>query len=129
LHLPVSRVTHGIKIYQSAKVESGFRLNNMHHTEGIRMAALTGATVISSLSYYIFFGSCHWDIIAILSVSAFIACFVDSLLGTFFEDKMLKMNYFKKRKTLESITPNDLVNMIGSVTAFVFYILLSWVFD
>lgn len=92
------------------------------------LAALTGATIISSLSYYFFFGSWHWDIIAILSVSAFIACFADSLLGTFVEDRMLQMNYFKKRKTLESITPNDLVNMIGSVTAFVFYILLSWIF-
>jgi len=93
------------------------------------LAALTGATIISSLSYFVFFDSWHWDIIAILSVSAFIACFADSLLGTYVEDKMLKMNYFKERKTLESITPNDLVNMIGSVTAFVFYILLSWFFD
>ena len=92
------------------------------------LAALAGATIISSLSYYIFFGTWHWDIIAILSVSAFIACFADSLLGTFVEEKMLKMNNFKERKTLESITPNDLVNMIGSVTAFVFYILLSWIF-
>ena len=92
------------------------------------LTALAGATVISSLSYYVFFGSWCWDIIAILSVSAFIACFADSLLGTFVEDKMLQMNYFKKRKTLESITPNDLVNMIGSVTAFVFYLLLSWIF-
>jgi len=92
------------------------------------LAALTGATIISSLSYYVFFGSWQWNIIAILSVSAFIACFADSLLGTFVEDKMLQMNYFKKRKTLESITPNDLVNMIGSVTAFVFYIFLSWIF-
>jgi len=92
------------------------------------LAALAGATVISSLSYFVFFSSWHWGIIAILSVSAFIACFADSLLGTFVEDKMLQMNYFKKRLTLESITPNDLVNMIGSVTAFVFYILLSWIF-
>ena len=92
------------------------------------VAALTGATVISSLSYYVFFGSWCWSIITILSVSAFLACFADSLLGTFVEEKMLQMNYFKKRNTLESITPNDLVNMIGAVTAFVFYILLSWIF-
>ncbi len=91
------------------------------------LAALIGATLISSLSYYVFFGYWHWDIIAILSVSAFIACFADSLLGAFVEDKMLRMNYFKNRKTLESISPNDLVNMMGSVTAFVFYIFLSWI--
>ena len=93
------------------------------------LAAVSGVTIISSLSYYVFFGSWHWDIIAIISVSAFLACFADSLLGTFVEDKMLLMNYFKKRKTLESITPNDLVNMLGSVTAFAFYLLLSWVFQ
>ena len=92
------------------------------------LAALTGATIISSLSYYIFFGSWHWDIIATLSTSAFMACFADSLLGTFVEGKMLQMNYFKKRKSLESITPNDLINIIGSFTAFAFYILLPWIF-
>jgi len=92
------------------------------------LAALSGATVISSLSYYVFFGSWQWDIIVILGVSAFLACFADSLLGTFAEEKMLQMKYFKNRTTLESITPNDLVNMIGSVTAFVFYLLLSWIF-
>ncbi len=92
------------------------------------LVALTGAIFISSFSYYVFFDSWQWDSIAILSFAAFMACFADSLLGTFVEDKMLQMNYFKKRKTLESISPNDLVNMIGSVTAFGFYILLSWVF-
>jgi uncharacterized protein (TIGR00297 family) len=91
------------------------------------LAALSGATIISLFSYYLFFGFWHWDIIAILSIAAFLACFVDSLLGTFVEDKMLQMNYFKKRNTVESITPNDLVNMIGSATAFIFFILLSWI--
>ena len=92
------------------------------------MAALAGATIISSLSWYVFFGSWRWDIIAILSASAFLACFVDSLLGTFVEDKLLRLDYFKKGKTSESITPNDLVNMAGSLTAFVFFLLLSWIF-
>ncbi|MCF8219229.1 MAG: DUF92 domain-containing protein [Bacteroidales bacterium] len=92
------------------------------------LAALTGATVVAALSYYVFFGFWHWDIIALLSISAFMACFVDSLLGAFLEDKIFQMNFFKKPKTIESITPNDLVNMMGSVTAFVFYIVLSWIF-
>ncbi|MEE4177074.1 MAG: DUF92 domain-containing protein [Bacteroides sp.] len=92
------------------------------------MAALSGATMISALSYFLFFGSWQWDIIAILSASAFLACFADSLLGTFAEDKLLRLDYFKKRKTLESITPNDLVNLAGSFTAFAFYLFLSWIF-
>jgi len=66
--------------------------------------------------------------IAILSASAFLACFVDSLLGAFVEDKMLRWKIFKKRKTSESLTPNDLINMVGSLSAFAFYLLLSWIF-
>jgi len=92
------------------------------------LAALAGTTLISSLSYYVFFGSWNWDIIAILICSAFSACFADSLLGTFVEGRMIRMNYFRNRKTIESITPNDLVNMIGSLTTFVFFLLLSWIF-
>ena len=92
------------------------------------VAALIGATVISSIAYYLFFGYWHWDIIAILCASGFLASFVDSLLGAFVEVKLLRLNYFKKRKTSESITPNDLINMAGSVSAFVFYLLLSWIF-
>ena len=92
------------------------------------LAALAGAVIISSLSYHVFFGFWHWDIIAILSASAFLACFMDSLLGAFAEDKMLQMDFFNSRRSAESITPNDLVNMIGSATVFPFYILLSWLF-
>ncbi len=92
------------------------------------VAALSGAIFISSLAYYIFFGSWQWNIIAIISASGFLACFVDSLLGAFVEDKLLRLNFFKKRKTSESITPNDLINMAGSFTAFAFYLLLSWIF-
>jgi len=92
------------------------------------LAALTGAVVISASSYYIFFGLWNWVIIAMLSISAFMACFADSLLGTFVEGKLLRLKYFKNQKTLESMTPNDLVNMIGSGTAFIFYILLMWIF-
>jgi len=92
------------------------------------LAAMAGATIISSMAYYLFFGSWQWDMIAILSASAFLACFVDSLLGAFAEDKLLRLNYFRRRKTSESITPNDLINMAGSVSAFVFYLLLSWMF-
>jgi uncharacterized protein (TIGR00297 family) len=92
------------------------------------LAALAGATTISSISYYGFTGFWHWDVITMLSISAFMACFVDSLLGAFVEEKMLKMNYFKKPKTRETITPNDLINMAGSFTAFMFYLFISWIF-
>jgi uncharacterized protein (TIGR00297 family) len=92
------------------------------------LVALIGASVIASISYYLFFDSWNWHTITILSISAFIACFADSLLGTFVEKRMHQMNYFKKQKTVESISPNDLVNLFGSFTAFIFFILLSWIF-
>jgi len=92
------------------------------------LAALSGAILISSVAYYLFFDSWQWDIIAILSASAFLACFVDSLLGAFVEDKMLRWKTFKKRKTSESVIPNDLINMAGSLSAFALYLLLSWIF-
>ena len=93
------------------------------------LAALTGAAVISSLSYYLFFSSWQWDIIAMLTGSAFLSCFADSLLGTFAEDRLLQSNYFRRRKSIEAIAPNDLVNMAGSLTACIFYLILSWLFN
>ena len=92
------------------------------------LAALAGAFIIASLSWYAFFGSWQWDVIAILSASAFLACFADSLLGSFVEDKLLRLDYFRKRISVESITPNDLINMAGSGTALVFLLLLSSLF-
>lgn len=92
------------------------------------LAALAGAAGISSSAYYLFFGSVQWDITGILTLSAFLSCFADSLLGAFAEDRLLRMTYFRIRKSSESITPNDLVNMFGSLSSFVFYILLSRLF-
>ena len=89
------------------------------------VAALSGATIITSLSYIIFFDAWQWDVIAIIALSAFLAGFADSLLGSFVEDKLLRLDYFRNRKSLESITPNDLINMIGSGTAVFFFLLLS----
>jgi len=92
------------------------------------VAALAGSFFISSISYYIFFFHWNWSMIVILSISAFLACFTDSLLGAFLENKMLQMKYFKKQKTFESVTPNDLINMGGSFMAFAYFILLFRIF-
>ena len=88
------------------------------------VAAFAGALSISSVSYFIFFGKWNWYIINMLSVSAFLACFADSLIGAFLEDKLHRMNYFRKQRTSESISPNDLVNIAGSLTASLFFIIL-----
>lgn len=92
-------------------------------------AAFAGSVLISSVAYFMFFNSWQWNVIAIPAASAFIACFADSMLGAFAEDRMLNLDYFRIRTNPESITPNDVINMAGSLTAAIFYFLFSWIFN
>jgi len=107
-----------------------FQMHEAGITGGISfigtMAALAGAFCISVVSYYLFFGQLNWNMILILSFSAFLACFTDTLLGTFLEDKLINMRYFRKKIHPESITPNDIVNLGGSFTAFAFFLFLGY---
>ena len=109
-----------------------FRMYEAGITGGISffgtLAAMTGAIVISSVTYFMFFGEWNWAIILLLSFSAFLACFADTLLGTFVEGKLLDMSFFKNRISPEALTPNDVVNLGGSLTAFVFFLLLANIF-
>ena len=110
---------------------SDFQMHEAGITGGISfigtMAALAGAFCISAVSYYLFFWKLNWNMILILSLSAFLACFADTLLGTFLEGKLMNMSYFRKDMHPESITPNDIVNLGGSFTAFAFFLLLGQV--
>jgi uncharacterized protein (TIGR00297 family) len=109
-----------------------FRFHEAGITGGISffgtLAAIAGAFIISSFSFFIFFGEWNWEIISLLSFSAFMACFADTLLGTFVEVKLLDMSYFQNRIYPESLTPNDVVNLGGSFTAFLFFLLLGYFF-
>lgn len=109
-----------------------FRMHEAGITGGISffgtLAAMTGAFFISSISYVLFFGEWNWVIILLLSFSALLACFADTLLGTFVEEKLLKMPYFQSKDFPEAFTPNDIVNLGGSFTAFVFFLLLGYIF-
>jgi len=108
---------------------SDFQMHEAGITGGISfvgtMAALAGAFCISVVSYYLFFGKLHWNMIFALSLSAFLACFADTLLGTFLEGKLMNMRYFRRNIHPESITPNDIVNLGGSFMAFAFFLLLG----
>lgn len=90
---------------------------------GGTLAAFAGAFIVSGLSYYLFFHTWNLTIIGILTLSAFLACFADTFLGAFWEEKMYDSEYFTKQKNAESIDPNDLVNLGGSLAAPVFYLL------
>jgi len=91
------------------------------------IAALAGSAFISILSYYLFFQTCNYNMIALLAISGFAAVFVDSLLSAFLEPVLLNMNYFRKIRGDDSPTPNDIVNISASLTAPVFFILLTMI--
>jgi uncharacterized protein (TIGR00297 family) len=85
------------------------------------LAALAGSVFIAFLSFWMITGEINLHIIAIISFSSFLACFADTLLGAFVENKLLKMPYFSSSNNNERITPNDIVNLAGSLTAGMFY--------
>lgn len=84
------------------------------------LAALIGSFVISAVSWWLFFGQWNNGMIALLTLAAFLACFADTLLGAFVENRLLAMPFFNHRQSHEAITPNDLVNLGGSLTAGLF---------
>ncbi len=87
------------------------------------IAAFAGALILSALSLFLFFGEINLLVLFYLTLSAFLACFADTLLGAFVEEKLLAMPWFRKKNNIESINPNDLVNLAGSLTAGIFLIL------
>jgi uncharacterized protein (TIGR00297 family) len=93
------------------------------------LAALSGAASIAIFSSYLFFETINWPIVIIISLAAFLATFVDSVLGAFWEVKLLEMTYFKPPLAAEQITPNDLVNLLGSLSAAIFLLTFLQLFD
>ena len=91
---------------------------------GGTIAAIAGSAIISFFSFYLFFGEFRPGTIIILSVSGFIACFSDTFLGAFTEEKIARMNFFRQNGNFFS--PNDIVNLLGSATAPVLFLLISW---
>lgn len=93
---------------------------------GGTLAALAGAFLVSAGSYVLFFDRWNGTIVALLTSSAFLACFADTFLGAFVEENLQQSPVFKKRKNPESIEPNDLINLAGSFTALLFFVVLRW---
>jgi uncharacterized protein (TIGR00297 family) len=91
---------------------------------GGTIAAIAGSIIISFFSYYVFFGEFRAGTIIILSVSGFLACFSDTFLGAFTEEKIARMNLFRNNNNF--FCPNDIVNLLGSATAPVLFLLISW---
>ncbi len=106
---------------------SDFKMHPAGVTGGISpggtMAAMVASVCVSVISYYLFFGEIHILTIAILSVSGFLACFADTLLGAFAEKELMKWRFLNKDG--EGLSPNDLVNIAGSATGPLFFVFLS----
>ncbi len=89
---------------------------------GGTLAAFAGSSSLSAISYLLFFGEFQFSIIVLLSLSGFLACFADTFLGTFAEKQFMKWDFLSKGKQLSA---NDLVNILGSATGPLFFIILS----
>lgn len=88
------------------------------------LAALLGSFSITILSYYLFFNKLNFSIILIITLSGFFASFIDSILGAFVEPILDKKNYFNNKNSNEKITPNDVINILGSISASLFFMLM-----
>ncbi len=87
------------------------------------IAAMLGSLFISYFSYYLFFDKVSMLMILILWLSGFLASMVDSLLGAFLEPALNKLTFLNKgiKKDSERISPNDVVNILGSLSAAFFF--------
>ena len=82
--------------------------------------------------------------VIILTLSGFLASFIDSLLGAFVEPHLKEMKYFRNETNQsrnkvnqpmrerkqpisqkDRLTPNDLVNLLASMTAPLFFLVFS----
>lgn len=98
------------------------------------LAALAGSVLVAGFSYWLFFGmdgdpghtTRHIQMIAILAASGFLACFADTLLGAFLEPRLPGSSFFQNTTGTSSFSPNDMVNLLGSMTAPLFFLLLWW---
>jgi len=90
------------------------------------LAAFTGAILLSMVAWAGFFPQMNFQKILILALAGFLASFVDSALGAFLEPRLDKMNYFNKEGESESISANDLVNLLASFSAPLFFLLMNY---
>lgn len=109
---------------------AGFNQAEAGISGGVSLAgsiiALVASTIVSILSYFIFFNSLNLLVIVLISLSGFLASFADSLLGAFWEPRLLRLRFFNNSNSnsTEKLTPNDLVNIVGSATAPLFLLML-----
>ncbi len=89
------------------------------------LAALAGSVFTTTLALWLFYGSTPWHLLIKISLCAFFGMMVDSVLGAFLEPRLEKSAYFTARyHKKEHFTPNDLINLSGTLGALLLYLLL-----
>ncbi len=92
------------------------------------LASFSGSLLVSILAWIVFFPVMNIKNVLIITISGFLASVVDSVLGAFVEPRLEKLNYIKRGTGSESISANDVVNLSASLTAPLFYLLMSHFF-
>ena len=105
---------------------SDFRMRASGVSGGISpagsLAALVGSFTIVILAAVLFNLSGEPYLLIALGLSGFFASFTDTFLGAFVEKKLETLAFFREHKHKESLSPNDVVNIAGSMSAAVFFI-------
>ena len=87
------------------------------------LAALVGSFAIVILAAVLFEFSDKPILMIALALSGVLASFTDTFLGAFVEDKLENLAFFRNHKQTESLSPNDVVNIAGSLSAAVFFLI------
>lgn len=105
---------------------SDFRIRASGVSGGISpmgsLAALAGSFAIVILAAVLFEFSDKPILMIAIGLSGFLATFTDTFLGAFVEEKLENMAVFKNHKQTEALSPNDVVNIAGSLSAAVFFL-------
>ncbi len=92
------------------------------------LGAFAGAFSVAMISWLLLMKEFDLNRIFLLTLSAFLASLVDSLLGAFLEPRMDKMRYFRSGAAREKISPNDVVNILASLSGLLIFLLARRIF-
>ena len=86
------------------------------------LGALSGALSVSAIGAVLLLQEFNLRMVLLMALSGFAASFVDSLLGARLEPRLENLHYFKREKSGERITPNDVINTLASLSGLLIYL-------
>lgn len=85
------------------------------------LAALMGSFTMVVIGCRLFLLPFDPFLMLALGLSGFLASFTDTLLGAYVENKLESLSVFRQKELSERLSPNDIVNILGSLSAPVFF--------